>query len=127
MAEELSLGACIDSLYNKRAERLAAEKKIKVLKSEETLLKLKIRNLLMAADLEMGAGGIATCSLNTSVEPTPKDWTLIYEYIKENDAFDMIQKRLSPLAVKERWENGIIIPGVEKFDDWDISLTKRSK
>lgn len=121
------LGGCIDALYNLRVERLSAEKVVKGMKSQELALSVRIKELLDAISLEAGSGRLATGSVIHSVEPTAKDWPAIYKFITENDAFDMLQRRLSPLAVKERWDEGIIVPGIEKFDTWDLSLTKRSK
>lgn len=127
MPEEMDLGTAIDTLYQKRAERLEAEKVVKAMKSEELALKLRVKHLLDAVSLEMGAGKMATGSINYTIEPAAKNWQEIYLFIRENDAWDMLQKRLSPLAVKDRWDAGIIIPGIDKFDNWDLSLTKRSR
>ena len=127
MENELDLGTAIDKLYALRAERLEAEKQIKVMKSNELALRITIKRLLDAASLEGGRGISASASIQYSTEPTAKDWSAIYFYIRENDAFDMLQRRLSSTAVKDRWDSGIIIPGIEKFDTWDLSVTKRSK
>ena len=125
--KELDLGTAIDTLYELRARRLEAEKVIKAFKSEELELRVTIKRLLDNASLEGGRGQVASTSIIHSTEPTPKDWPAIYAFIQENDAFDMLQRRLSASAVKDRWESGIVIPGIEKFDTWDLSLTKRSK
>lgn len=127
METELDLGTAIDKLYELRARRLEAEKVIKTMKSEELALRVTIKRMLDAASLEGGRGQLASTSIQYSTEPTPKDWSAIYDYIRENDAFDMLQRRLASTAVKDRWESGIIIPGIEKFDTWDLSVTKRSK
>lgn len=126
-AERLDLGTAIDRLYALRATRLEAEKAIKTMKADELSLRITIKQLLDAASLEGGRGQQASASIINSTEPTAKDWPAIYAYIQENDAFDMLQRRLSATAVKDRWESGIVIPGIEKFDTWDLSLTKRSK
>lgn len=127
MENELDLGTAIDKLYALRAERLEAEKQIKVMKSNELALRITIKRLLDAASLEGGRGASASASIQYSTEPTAKDWPAIYDYIRDNDAFDMLQRRLASTAVKDRWDSGIIIPGIEKFDTWDLSVTKRSK
>lgn len=125
--KELDLGTAIDTLYALRARRLEAEKVIKAFKSEELELRVIIKRLLDNASLEGGRGQVASTSIIHSTEPAPKDWPAIYAFIQENDAFDLLQRRLSAVAVKDRWESNIIIPGIEKFDTWDLSLTKRSK
>jgi hypothetical protein len=127
MAIELNLGESIDTLYRKRAERLEVEKGVKVLKAEELALRVHIKQLLDKVSLEGGKGAIATASIMYDVDPVAKDWTAIYEFIRENDAFDMLQRRLSSTAIKARWDSGLVIPGIEKFDNWDLSLTKCSR
>lgn len=124
--KEMDLGSCIDALYLQRAERLAVEKTVKEMKTRELALRVHIKSVLDSISLESGAGKLATTSIQLSVEPTAKDWPAIYAFIVENDAFDMLQRRLSSTAVKDRWDEGIIIPGIDKFDTWDLSLTKRS-
>jgi len=127
MIEEMDLGSAIDALYTQRAERLAAEKIIKGMKTRELELRVHIKNMLDAVSLEMGAGKLATTSIQRSEEPTVVDWPAVYAFIKENDAFDILQRRLSPTAVKDRWDEEILVPGIDKFTTWDLSLTKRSK
>jgi hypothetical protein len=125
--DELTLGQAIDQLYACRAERLEAEKQIKAMKANELALRVTIKRLLDSVNLESASGTTATTSIQYSTDPVAKDWNEIYAFIIENDAFDMLQRRLSSTAIKDRWDQGIIIPGVEKFDNWDLSLTKRSK
>jgi len=120
------LGDLIDELYTLRAARLLEEKRIKELKTKELSLRVQIKELLDAVGLEMGAGSLATTSIQLSTEPTVTDWPAFYKYIVDHDAFDMLQRRLSPTAVKDRWDDGEVVPGIDKFDTWDLSLTKRS-
>lgn len=127
VSDNMDLGGLIDLLYATRVKRLEAEKEIKALKTSEVAYRVRIKQMLDAASLEAGSGKLATTSVCYTTEPTAKDWPSIYSYIVENDAFDMLQRRLSATAVRDRWNEGIIIPGIDKFDSWDLSLTKRSK
>lgn len=125
--KSLDLGTAIDKLYELRSQRLNVEKVVKTMKSDELALRVHIKQMLDSINLDGAKGSAATAAVITSVDPVAKDWLQIYEFIRENDAFDMLQKRLSSMAVKERWESGILVPGIEKFDNWDLSITKRSK
>lgn len=127
VSDNMDLGGLIDLLYATRVKRLEAEKEIKALKTQEVAYRVRIKQMLDAASLEAGSGKTATTSVCYTTEPNAKDWPAIYQYIVENDAFDMMQRRLSATAVRDRWNDGIIIPGIEKYDTWDLSLTKRSK
>ena len=125
--KSLDLGTAIDKLYELRSQRLDVEQVVKTMKSDELALRVHIKQMLDSINLDGAKGSAATAAVITSVDPVAKDWLQIYEFIRENDAFDMLQKRLSSMAVKERWESGILVPGIEKFDNWDLSITKRSK
>jgi len=61
-------------------------------------------------------------SVNTL--PVAKDWEAIYEYVKENDAFYLLFKRLSSTAYKEMLEAGEVLPGAESYEKETISITK---
>jgi len=94
-----------------KAERLAADRAARVLKSKEDELSM----LLVAHCREQGAGvdmADVVLEYDTKLSPVANDWAAIHEYIKENDAIDLVQKRLTESAVKLRWDDNIIIPGV---------------
>lgn len=122
-----TLGACIDKLYALRAQRLEQEREIKERKRTETAYKDHIIAELRKATLDGGKGDKANASITTNDEPTPNDWTAIWQYIKENDADDLVQRRLYSAAVKARWEAGEEVAGIGHFTVVDLSLTKRGK
>lgn len=71
--------------------------------------------------------GLANVSVNTTNVPyiTGEDgWEGFYEYVKENDAFYLLQKRLSTQALREMVESGEKVPGVEMFEKVDVSIRK---
>ena len=59
--------------------------------------------------------------------PTITDWDQFYAYVTATKSFDLLHKRLSSTAFKDRWEAGEIIPGSTTADVWEISLTKSRK
>ena len=122
-----TLGECIDKLYKLRAQRLEQEREIKERKRTESAYKNHIIALLREASLEGGRGEGANASITVDDVPTAKNWDEIWAHIEENDAHDMVQRRLSSQAVKLRWEAGEEVPGIEHFTVEDLSLTKRSK
>ena len=44
-----------------------------------------------------------------------KDWAAVYAHIVETKDFSLLEKRIGKAACKERWEQGVDVPGVEKF------------
>ena len=118
------LGGCIDLLYTLRAERLALSKQETDKKTEEAKLRQHIINALKENSLEGGKGATATVSLTYDIVPSPKDWDAIWDFVESENAHDLVQKRLSATACRERWNSGVEIPGIEKFVNVDLSLTK---
>lgn len=118
-----SLGACADLLFLKRQERLAADKVAAGLKSEEEALKTHIID-----NLEKGSAGAVGKThkviVGTDWKPVVSDWPAFYAYVKKNNAFDMLQKRVGEAAIVARLEDGKKVAGVEKFTYVTISLTK---
>ena len=56
----------------------------------------------------------------------PKNWEQIYAYIKKNDAWDLLSKKLSNKAVTDRLNDGDhkdLRKAVEPFQKKSISLT----
>lgn len=121
------LGELIDKLYQKRTERLALSKQVDAFKAEESDLRRLIIQRLQDAGLDSGRGSLATASITTDDQASVKDWEAFENYILEHKSFDLLQRRVSITAVRARWENSEVVPGVEKVTLSDLSLTKASK
>lgn len=98
--------------YNEaKSTRLIADRESRLLKSKEDELGLALVSICR----DQGAGvdlGDVVVEYDTKLAPVANDWVAIHEYIKEHDAIDLVQKRLTESAVKLRWDDGIAIPGV---------------
>lgn len=118
-------GECADLLYTLRADRLALEKQAEEIKVNENALKEHLIATLGKDQAAVGViGNIATVKVIPSVIPVATDWDAIWEYIQKNKATDMLQRRLNDKAVKDRWENGVSVPGVDKMSVDKVSVTK---
>jgi hypothetical protein len=123
-----ALGECIDLAYTIRAARIEKQREfdaeIAVMKKEEQLLEDHILDKFDKSELNGAKGNVASASLIILAVPQAKDWNKIYAFIKENNAFDLLEKRLARLAFRDRLEAGVVVPGVEVFQKQDLSLTK---
>jgi hypothetical protein len=61
------------------------------------------------------------------LHPTITDWNEFYGYVTKTNSFDLLHKRLSSPAFRDRWEAGEIIPGSTTAEVWGISVTKSRK
>lgn len=118
-----TMGACADRLYAIRQKRLAAQKEVDAIESEEKALKDYIIDNLPKSDT--GASGkVARVSVGTKEIPTVEDWDVFYKYVARTKSFDLLQRRLSDSAIKERWENKKRVPGIGVFVNVVVSLNK---
>lgn len=120
-----SMGACADLYYDAKQARLKADKTAAELKAEEDRIKNHIIDNL-SKETTGAAGKHHRVQVVRKWKPrvNPEKWPAFYAWVSKNRAFDMLQKRLSDDAVRERMADGKKIPGVEKFDYVDVSLTK---
>lgn len=119
-----TIGACSDLLYKLRAKRLVAQAAADKIKVNEELLKTHIINTLPKSEVTGVAGRFARVSISPKDVPQVEDWPLFYEYLLKSGEFDLLQRRLSDGAVKDRWDDGVVIPGVKKFRVITVSSTK---
>ena len=108
---------------NARAERLAAQKAVDKLQEAETALKKQVMDRLEKAKNKAVSNGDRLFQLVTKDEPTTENWSLLYAHIQKTGEFDLIERRLSKAAVKERNELGEKVPGVAWFPVATLSDT----
>lgn len=118
------LARLADSYIAARNARLALAKEVDKLQETESELKASLMAALSSAGAMGVAGKAGRVTLVTKEEPTVRDWQAFYAYIVRNDAFDLLQKRLSAPAVRERWEAGATVEGVGTIPVTNLSITK---
>lgn len=122
-----TVGECVDLAFAMRAERLAAQKQVDEVKAQEELLKDHVLHLLADSNIDGAKGRVATAAVQRRVVAQVSNWDEVYQYIQDNAAFDLLQKRVNDTAFRERIESGEAIPGVEPFTVVTLSLTKAGK
>lgn len=120
-----SVGAAVDFLYATREKRKMFEAQAAAVKEEETEIETQIFNKFKKADLDGARGKQAQASVSSSDVPTLDDWDAFAEHLKKNPAdLDMLQRRLAIEAVRARWSDKIVVPGVGTFTKIKLTLTK---
>lgn len=115
----------VDEYASTREQRLALARQVDKLDEKEKQLKAQLIAMLEATGATAIGGKLMIVTLVPKEKAVAKDWDAIHRYIIENDGWDIMQKRLTETAIKLRWEEGIAIPGVEKFPVNDLSISKR--
>lgn len=119
-----ALGACADLLYTTRQMRLADQKVIAEYETRESALKEHIIAVLPVSELRGIAGKIARATITSKTIPIVSDWAKFYAYMIRKKRGDLLQRRLNEEAIKELWDAGIDVPGVEPFVAKGVSVTK---
>ena len=119
-----TMGACADRLYQLRQKRLEMQKEVDKIAAEEAALKEHIINTLPKSEASGVAGKLARVTVVTKEVPQVEDWDAFYKYVKKTGQFDLLQRRVSDGAIKERWEAGKEIPGIKHFQAVTVSINK---
>jgi len=122
-----SLGAQIDALHDNREEIRKINKQLKLFIEQKEILEQGLLATMAAQDIEQSRGNVATATVSTTTVPNVIDWDSFYAFIKENDAFYLLDRRPATLAYRELLEarEGEAIPGVQPYDRITISLRSR--
>jgi hypothetical protein len=125
IAAPATIGAAVDALHKLRTERKKLEASAKALKERETALETDIFAKFKKSDLDGARGKLAQASIQRADHPTFEDWDAFAKHLKKNpDDLDLLQRRLSAEACRERWAEKLAIPGVGVFTSIKLSLTK---
>lgn len=107
-----------------REAKRAHEARIKEL---DGLLASNEADIIAVAD-ELGmdrfAVGKLTFSVSEQLVGNVEDWDALYEHIRENNAFYLLQRRLSNAPYKEILDSGETLPGVVPFKKRSLNMRK---
>lgn len=116
-----TLGALADEWWEIKQQRLAADRTAAKLKAREDMLQSAIIMQCRLQEITGVGGQVVRVGVWKDEVPTVKDWDKFYTHIKKTGDFDLLERRPSKAAVKLRWEDGKVVPGVEKFPVYKLS------
>lgn len=70
------------------------------------------------------AVGKLSFSISENIVGNVEDWDQVYDYIKSNSAFHLVQRRLANAAYKELLDMGEELPGVVPFTKRTLNFRK---
>lgn len=106
----------INRLETLTKELRSLRAQVRTLESQTSGLEAELLMMMVERGVNSLGGTDFYFVLDRSVEPELVDWNALSGYIREHDALDLLQKRLTPTAVKLRWADGIAIPGIDKYE-----------
>ncbi len=122
-----TVGQAIDGLWRQREKVRKADIKLSELKTLFQEMETELKAEFSDAQIDSARGQRATASISRKVVPAIEDWGKLRTWILRNKAIDMLQKRVSTGAWRERVEaTGRGIPGVDAFTKVTINLRTRT-
>lgn len=118
-----SIGIHIKRLHAIREEKRAIEKELKAVEERYKHLERHIMELLDKDEVTRAACKEASVGITESVHPSVEDWDKFYEYIHDNEAFYLLERRPASRACREMFELQTPIPGVVPFTKRKLTLT----
>ena len=119
-----AMGELADEWWTLRASRLAIEKEVARIREQESRAKSALLQSLTENKVTSVGGQKVRVTLVVKDKPCVNDWEEVYSYIRETGSFDILQRRIGERAVKDRWDDGVKIPGIESYPIDEISYSK---
>jgi len=122
--ETVELVALIDEYNKVREARLEMGRQLDKLERQEN--QMEVRIITAMKEQHLTAAGANTClvRLHSKDVPHVKDWNLLYEHIKSTESWELLQRRVTPTAIADRWNMDVEIPGVERFPIESLSISQ---
>lgn len=121
-APALTLGAATDKMWALREEKRLLAVEEKRINGELTALETVIFDLMDAQDTRKAEGKKAGISIGEATVGNVEDWDAFWPYIVKNKYFHLVQKRVSDPGLRELWEKGKTVPGVQPFTKRTLSV-----
>lgn len=102
-------------LRDKRDEIAALEKKIAALKEERDHIEKHAATALALIGVKSAQTQYGTLGLSSTKVATIDDWESFTEFVTENNAFHLLERRPAQAGCRELMQDGETIPGIKPF------------
>jgi hypothetical protein len=114
-------------IRDKRAEiKKEFEEQDKALKEKLELIESEMLRHMQETGIESIKTAAGTFYRQEEVTPTGSDWDAFYTWVKTNDAFDALERRIKKGFIKEYMETheGGIPPGVSVYREYVVRVRR---
>lgn len=119
------MGDKVDLLRELREARAQLEKRSDIIKAQYQQVEQALLEQLEEAGCSSTSSTQASASISESVVAQVTDWDSFYEYIRDNNYFHLLQRRVSDPSVRELFEKEGAVPGVVPYVKRKIHLTAK--
>lgn len=116
------VGTVIDRAHRAREAYRKAASVAEALKKKLDEQEDEVLRALQEARIDMGRGKLGSASIVKTDLPQADDWVEIYSWIIKHKAPELLQRRISGEAYRERIAAGEKVPGVTIFTRTSVRL-----
>jgi len=99
-------------------------KQVADLKKQQQAAEIEMMELLDEQGVTGTRTKMFTVTITEAPQPTVTDWDELYKFISKNEAFGLLQRRVSSTAYREYVNAEEVVPGVETYNKRAISMRK---
>lgn len=122
--QQLNRKEIVTELFNIRQEIAMIEaQQLKALKGRKAELENHLKATLEVGE-KVAYAGVGAVSMSEETQPSVQDWDALYEYIKENDAFYFLQRKVNGAPFRELISTGEELAGVVPIEVRKLSVRK---
>jgi hypothetical protein len=121
-------------VYRKMQARIqelttAYETEVETLKAQQEAVKTALKDQMLALGLKSVNTAEGVVILSTKTRYSTQDWEALGQFMIENDAIDLLEKRIAQtnMASFLRDNPGVVPPGLNSNSEYAISVRKPTK
>jgi len=105
------------------------ETEVEVLKAQQEAVKTALKDQMLALGVKSVNTAEGTVILSTKTRYSTQDWDAFKDFIKENDAIDLLEKRIAQtnMATFLGENPSLVPPGLNSNSEYSISVRKPTK
>tara|TARA_R110000868_G_scaffold310914_1_gene572073 strand:+ start:133 stop:585 length:453 start_codon:yes stop_codon:yes gene_type:complete len=121
-------------VYRKMAAKIQQltreyETEVEAIKAQQEVVKIALKDQMLKLGVKSVRTDQGTVVLSTVTNYNTQDWDSFKEFMKQYDALDLVQQRISQLNMKRFLEEnpGVVPPGLNSMTEYGISVRKPTK
>ena len=105
------------------------ETEVEVLKAQQEVVKTALKDQMLALGVKSVNTTEGTVILSTKTRYSTQDWDAFKEFMKENDALDLLEKRIAQTNMANFLQENptLVPPGLNSNSEYAISVRKPTK
>jgi hypothetical protein len=105
------------------------ESQIETIKAQQDVVKNALKDKMLALGMSSVRTDQGTVVLSTKTRYNTTDWDSFKQFVKENDALDLFEKRIAQTNMGTFLEEnpGVVPPGLNSVTEYAVSVRKPTK